>query len=204
MRLDTCFDLGVVGVTRLCALKPAMTIHDTRPREASQVVKDWAIRTPIPVTTAGQIAQRLLYGHDLANLGRQCIRVGLHQVLDIGACTRTVAPQTQQRFDLFDREAERTCSADKAEAMHIGIGIDPIPSKRSAGGGNKADALVVSNHLGTDTALFRGFTDVVEALLTGISQFRTGLPPHAASSATCRMAPFPAARRLTIGSAKTA
>src|SRR5690606_1031483 len=81
-------------------------------------------------------------------------------------------PQGRQGLELLHREAQVAGAADEAQAMHVGIAVEPVVGEAARRWRDQADALVVADHLRRDAAQRRGLADVVQALAAGVRQFR--------------------------------
>ena len=82
------------------------------------------------------------------------------RALHIGAGTCLIPPQRQQLAHLRHRKAQGSRPPQEAQRLHIAIRIAPVAGRTPPSRRNKANAFIVSEHLGRDAGRRRCLANV--------------------------------------------
>src|SRR5687767_3284513 len=133
-----------------------------------QVVEDRAVRPMITLAMLRQMLERIHHCLELGNLAVQLVHVLAGDLLDRGAGTGFVLPKAEQLLDVVHRKAERAGPSDKSQRMNVAFPVDPVVREGARDLRQKADRLVVANHLHGHAARLGGAPDIHQAALQGI------------------------------------
>lgn len=120
---------------------------------------DGAIRPPVTMASFGEIEQRISHRLQCKSLAVKVVGARQSEALDVDALAVAIVPQSQQRADVLDREAQIARVRDEAEAVHVGIGIIAIPAVAAERRRDQADRLIMADHPLRDAARLRCWPD---------------------------------------------
>ncbi|MND59818.1 hypothetical protein D3C80_510210 [compost metagenome] len=108
----------------------------------------------------GEMRQRLHHALHLGDLLFEISDVDERNFLHRRTLTAFVLPEFQQRLGLLQRETERARPLDEAQIVHVLLAIDPVIIAGAGGGGDEANLLVITDHLGGNARCFRCLADI--------------------------------------------
>ena len=79
---------------------------------------------------------------------------------DLAARSRPVAPEREQSADFRDRKAKAARAPDEPQLVDVALAIVAVGVVPALGRTQKADRLVMADHLGVDAARRRRFADL--------------------------------------------
>ena len=111
-----------------------------------------AIGAVVAVAGIGEIGESGAHFAHERDLAVEIADVADGQRLDLGTFALAVAPEAEQVADFVDGKAEVAGAADEAEPVDVVVALVAVIAVAPVGGGDQADRLVVTDHLGRDAS----------------------------------------------------